>query len=90
MVLRDPNGVYELQMGEDGDYKAYIVENRTVKDIPIHYQPRITMRGWMWVYDDEGCVLRAEADYIQIYRAGNRGILINLIGDSPHVEEELR
>lgn len=75
-------------MGEDGRYSAHVVENWTKCDIPNHYMPYITTYGWMWVYDDEGCVLRIDnAERVEVYRAGNRGILLNIIGEDAEVEE---
>lgn len=89
LTVRDPMGLHEIFMDEDGKYTAHIVTNWMNYEIPKHYAPHISLRDWMWVYDDEGCVLRIEnAERIDIYRAGHRGILINIIGENPEVEEE--
>lgn len=63
-----------LNFGEDGDYKAYIVEDRDL--IPEHYFLKEAFNYWMDIYDDETCTLKLKGDVIEVYTAGMRGCLI--------------
>lgn len=68
-----------INFGEDGDYKAYIVDAEC--EIPAHYQLAHKFESWLTVYDDDECVFKAHADKINIYRAGSFGVIIQLIGE---------
>lgn len=70
-----------LNFGEDGRYVAHITENFKPEDIPEHYQKRLSFNEWLRIYDDNGIAYQAKGKQIDIYRAGERGCLINVIND---------
>lgn len=67
--------VKSLLFGEDGNYKAYNVTNKNVK-IPDYYKLIEKFNTWLKIYDDEGLVLKINADNIEIYRSGDFGCII--------------
>lgn len=73
------NGVktFALNFGEDSNYYAYIVDNKT--HIGSHYMKVAEFTAWMKIYDDDGLIHRFEADVIRVYRAGEMGCIIQLI-----------
>ncbi len=68
----------QLHFGEDGSYKAYIVNSET--EIGSHYMKVATFNHWLKIYDDEGLTYGVEAEAINIYRAGSFGCIIQIIG----------
>lgn len=77
LVLSSPDGVQALPMGGDGDYKAYIIGERT--PVPEHYTLHSEHRHWLKVYDDESGVLEIyRTEKIRVYRSGNYGVLIQV------------
>ena len=71
----------KLCFREDSLYSAYIVTGFDV-DIGAHYKPVAVYKGWLRIYDDLGISFKAEADQIEVYRAGNFGCVIKLVGGS--------
>jgi len=67
----------QLHFGEDGNYKAYIVDANT--EIGSHYRKVATFNYWLKIYDDEGLTYRINAKKINIYRAGEFGCIIQVI-----------
>ena len=67
-----------IQYGGDGEYSAWIVEDSEV-EIPDHYHLVFTAIHYLNVYDDYSLVYKARADVINIYRAGERGTIIQLL-----------
>lgn len=77
LVLSSTDGVQALPLGGDGDYKAYIIDERT--PVPEHYTLHSEHRYWLKVYDDELCMLYIHyCSTIQVYRSGTYGILIQV------------
>lgn len=66
-----------LKFGSDGSYKAYIVPEDTA--IPEHYKKITTFNKWLKVYDDGQRIIEFRAKKINIYRAGNFGMIVQLI-----------
>jgi len=67
-----------LNFEEDGDYRAYIVRGADV-EIGTHYKKVATFNSWLKVYDDDTKILDENAGEINVYRAGMRGCIIQLI-----------
>lgn len=78
LVLRSHDKLEELQMGIDANYSAYIIDESV--EIPSHYNLKHAFTSWLTVFDDEERVGNFYADEIRVYRAGDAGILIQLIG----------
>ncbi|WP_071142091.1 hypothetical protein [Acidaminococcus timonensis] len=72
----NPKEIGEIPFGEDGDYKAHLIAGDT--DVPSHYNLVLdTASSWLWIYDDDGKVLDLEnPSGFQLYRAGERGLII--------------
>ena len=70
------DGVHELRMGGDGDYKIYTVDAEC--EIPEHYKPVLTTHKWAWVYDDFNKVAEVNGEVIQIFRAG-RSLIVQVM-----------
>lgn len=72
----NPKEIGEIPFGEDGDYKAHLIAGDT--EVPSHYNLVLdTGSSWLWIYDDDGKVLDLENPAgFQIYRAGERGLII--------------
>lgn len=78
LTLRSPMEATILNFGEDGDYQAYIIDNKDV-EIPSHYSLVTEFETWLKIYDDEELTQRFNADKIEIYRAGEMGCIIRLL-----------
>lgn len=78
LTLRGPMRADVLDFGEDGRYRAYIVDEQAT--IPAHYKLKFETTAWLHVYDDDCLAYRAAADEIKVYRARERGCIIQLIG----------
>lgn len=81
LVINSLDGLKELKMGGDGSYSAYVVNNYTPEEIPSHYTLKVATTGWAKVYDDDTKVAEFQADKIEFYRAGEHGIIVNLINE---------
>lgn len=66
-----------LRFGEDGSYKAYLVNGKA--KIGGHYKKVATFHNWLKIYDDEKLTLKVEANEINIYRAGIFGCIIQIM-----------
>lgn len=66
-----------LNFGMDGRYSAYIVD----KDAEIggHYKLRDTFYGWLKIYDDDELVVEYRGAEIKVYRAGEKGCIIQIM-----------
>ena len=82
LVGCDKNGVTSemLHFGEDGQYYAYIVNERNVV-IGSHYKLRHTFEKWLKIYDDDGLRYEVKAAKINIYRAGDFGCIIEVLDE---------
>lgn len=69
----------KLCFKEDSLYSAYIVTGFDV-DVGAHYKLVAVFKSWLKIYDDFGISFEAEADQIEVYRAGDFGCVIKLIG----------
>lgn len=67
----------QLHFGEDGSYRAYIVDADT--EIGSHYKKIAAFNYWLKIYDDDGLTYDVNADEINIYRAGEYGCIIQVI-----------
>ena len=79
LTLKSGLKVYNLNLGGDGDYKAYIINENC--PIPAHYDLEWECCNWLWIYDDTQRVARFDADIIKIYTAGDYGVLIQLVNE---------
>lgn len=73
-----------LNFGSDGRYNAYIVdENAKIGDhytLEMEFETSSGFRAWLKIYDDVGLMADYKADKIRVYRAGDFGCIIQLIG----------
>lgn len=76
-----------LNFGEDGTYKAYVVDSDT--EIGNHYVERYRFNHWLKIYDDDGYTAEFKADLIIVYRAGEMGCIIQLINYDTTLVDEL-
>lgn len=68
-----------LNFGEDGEYEAYIVDEKCT--IPDTYELRYSFEGgYVDLFDDEGYNVYIKGETVQIYRRGNFGCIIKIIG----------
>lgn len=70
---------FALHFGGDGNYDAYICDEDA--EIGEHYALETTFAHWLRIYDDDGLVRKFYADTIKIYRAAERGCVIQLFGE---------
>lgn len=77
LTVSAPKGCTRLFFGEDGSYKAYIVDGNA--EIGTHYNKVFTANTWIKIFDDEELTFSADAKEINIYQAGMRGCIIQLI-----------
>lgn len=66
-----------LRFGGDGDYKAYIVDNKSV--IPSYYTEVAEFKYWLKIFDDKELVFDCDSrvkSTIKIFRAGDYGVII--------------
>lgn len=71
---------FALHFGGDGSYNAYICDDAA--EIGAHYRLETTFSHWLRIYDDEGLVRKFYADIIRVYRAGERGCIVQLCGSA--------
>lgn len=67
-----------LKFGLDGNYNAYIVNDK-MTFIPECYELRNIFKGWLKIYDDSSLTQSFYADEIYVYRAGEMGCIIQLV-----------
>ena len=66
-----------LNFGSDGNYSAYIALEDT--EIEEHYNKVTSFNSWLKIYDDADKIITLYAQTINIYRAGDFGMIIQLI-----------
>lgn len=66
-----------LAFGEDESYLGDIVYNDEA-EIPKHYKKEYSFKSWLKVYDDDGLQHVFKGKNIEVYRAGQRGIVIHI------------
>lgn len=69
-----------LNMGKDGNYRAYVIKNDEV-EVPEHYSLTDKFVSWLKIYDDDSLVATFEGKEIEVYQAGMMGILIRVLED---------
>lgn len=84
----EPIVTLPMHFGGDGAYHAYVVDERA--DVPAWYTLEARLSSWIKIYDDENLVYTAHAPEIELYRAGQRGVLIRMIGITVPTMDELR
>lgn len=67
----------ELHFYCDGDYWAYELDE--TYSIPQHYSLIAEYHGWMKIYDDEELTKHYKGNIIRVYRAGEFGVIIQVI-----------
>ena len=77
LTVRMPNETAILDFGEDGDYRAYIVDEDAV--IGEHYREVLTAHNWIWIFDDFGKRTEVVSPTIKIYRSGSFGVVIQTL-----------
>lgn len=65
-----------IAFGEDGDYDCYIISDHI--EVPLHYAKVETFASWVRIVDDQEVMYTLDSNYIDVYRAGERGFLIQL------------
>lgn len=78
LTLRSPDKVSILNFGSDGDYHAYIVDENA--KIGSHYTKVFECEHWLKIYYDDGILFDVMAKKFKIYRAGEFGCIIQVIG----------
>lgn len=81
LVGCDENGALvtqPLNFGQDDVYNAYIVDEKA--EIGSHYKEVAKFSHWMKIYDDHELVHYFRAKEIKVYRAGEMGCIVQLIG----------
>lgn len=76
-----------LNFGEDGYYKAYLVDLNAA--IPAHYNKITEFKGYLKIYDDFALVFEIKADNIAVYRSGDFGCIIQA-SDIARINEDLK
>lgn len=73
-----------LPFGEDNNYNAYNVVRSEDEIVHIgeHYEKKASFYKWMKIYDDSGYVRCFVGDTINVYRAGEKGCIIETV--NPH------
>ena len=67
----------ELHFGGDGCYRAWMVDEEC--EIPSHYTLHSEFKTWAKIYDDNDLAQNLKATKINIYRAEEMGVMIQLI-----------
>ena len=68
-----------LSFGGDGYYRAYMIDDSV--EVPDHYKLVSVFKSWLKIYDDRACTLTIDAPVICVYRAGDYGVLIRVLGE---------
>lgn len=74
-----------LQFESDGSYLAYIINDSDV-EINAPYEPIAEFKNHMDIYDDAGLVRQFSANFINVYRTGEKDCIIQLF-NTPKLEE---
>lgn len=81
LTVRFPMEAEVLHLGKDASYKGYVVFNDEAT-IPDHYQMVLSGKVWCRIYDDYDLAMVVHGETIDIYRAGEMGILIHATGEA--------
>lgn len=81
LTVRFPMSAEVLKLGIDGSYKGYVVFNDEAT-IPEHYKKVLGGTHWCKIYDDYDLVMVVHGETIDIYRAGEAGVLIHATGNA--------
>ena len=88
LTVRYPHSAKALHFKTEGICEAYVVDENA--EIGEHYKLVHSGRYWVRIYDDTSLSFSAAADSILIYRAGDRGCVIQLINPTHVNGEELK
>ncbi len=68
-----------VKFQEDNSYSAYVVDGET--EIPAHYKlvKSCDYKGWLKIYDDNQMSYTNVFNKLNVYRAGQMGIIIQVI-----------
>ena len=78
LVAVTPEKPEWLLFGGDGTYRAYLLHEDD--ELGDHYHEVLRAKYWLKIYDDAGLRFFQYADEIVVYRAGDYGCAIRLIG----------
>lgn len=79
LTLRMPCKAECLNFGGDGDYSAYLVDGDA--EIPEYYKEKFSTEGWLKIFDDNSLTQKISGRIIKIFRAGEYGCIIQVLGD---------
>ena len=88
LTVRYAYSAKALHFDTSGVCEAYVVDENA--EIGEHYKLGHSGRYWVRIYDDTSLSFSAAADSILIYRAGERGCVIQLINPTHVNGEELK
>lgn len=80
LVISFPNNVDVIDMGETESYKCHIIFDNERK-IPECYVKCASGRTWCKLYDDTGAVVVVHGENVDIYRAGENGVIVHSYGE---------
>lgn len=80
LTIRSETSCVALNFGLDAAYMAYIVTEEA--EIGNHYKLIFEGKSWLKIFDDTELTFFARANEIKIYRAGELGCIIQLIGNA--------
>lgn len=66
-----------LNFGVDGSYYAYVIDDEV--EIGGHYEKVSVFTDWLKIYDDDELVKTFISSVINIYRSGDKGVIIQLL-----------
>lgn len=78
VILSTHDQLSYLHLGGDGSYKAYLVDEEA--EIGAHYRLAFEATSWLKIFDDTDLVAKIYAERIKIYRAGECGCIVQVIG----------
>ena len=67
-----------LRFGKDSSYYAYVCEGEV--EIGSHYELVSEYQCWLKIYDDTELVREFNGRTIRVYRAGEEGCIIDILG----------
>lgn len=79
LTVRSPLDAAILRFVEPGQYSAYLVEGPA--DIGAHYSKVFSCNDWIRIYDDEALSFAIKGKEISVYRASERGCIIQVFHD---------
>lgn len=75
LVARGYDNLQVIRFGGDGSYHAYLCEDAEIGD---HYSKVFECETWLKIYDDREKTLEVYGKVIEIWRAGDYGMIINV------------